>query len=280
MSAESDVSIRDIWTKDVLTKEILERGTFQRDISIDDSLDERLKNTEKPAVTVHDLTVAYDGKPVLWGIDLSIPSGKLAAVIGPNGAGKTTLIKAMLGLMKPISGAVEFRQSSDIAYVPQSSKLDWDFPATVLDVAVMGRYGNLGLLKRPGRAERLMAIEALEKLGLSEFSNRQIGCLSGGQQQRVLLARALLQQADIYLMDEPFKGVDVQTEKVIVKHLKQLASQGKTVIVVHHDLSTVREYFDWATLINMRVVDNGPVKQVFNQQNLVRLYGGKLQVAL
>ncbi len=234
------------------------------------------------AVEVHDLTVAYDVKPVLWDIDLEIPAGSLAAVVGPNGAGKTTLIKAMPGLLKPVSGAVRFGGISDekhrknhIAYVPQSSSVDWDFPATALDVVMMGRYGHLGWLRRPGKAERQMAYETLEKVGMREFAARQISQLSGGQQQRVFLARALIQQADIYFMDEPFKGVDAQTEKSIVQLLKELKSQGKTVIVVHHDLQTVADYFDWVTLINLRVVANGPVEEVFHENNLSRAYGGR-----
>lgn len=234
------------------------------------------------AVEVHDLTVAYDVKPVLWDIDLEIPSGKLAAVVGPNGAGKTTLIKAMLGLLKPVSGAVHFADIPDekhpknrIAYVPQSGSVDWDFPATALDVVMMGRYGHLGWFRRPGKAERQMAYETLEKVGMRDFASRQISQLSGGQQQRVFLARALIQQADIYFMDEPFKGVDAQTEKSIVRLLKELKSQGKTVIVVHHDLQTVADYFDWVTLINLRVVANGPVEEVFHEKNLSMAYGGR-----
>ncbi len=234
------------------------------------------------AVEVHDLTVAYDVKPVLWDIDLEIPSGKLAAVVGPNGAGKTTLIKAMLGLLKPVSGAVRFGNIPDekhrknrIAYVPQSGSVDWDFPATALDVVMMGRYGHLGWFRRPGKIERQMAYDTLEKVGMRDFASRQISQLSGGQQQRVFLARALIQQADIYFMDEPFKGVDAQTEKSIVRLLKELKRQGKTVIVVHHDLQTVADYFDWVTLINLRVVANGPVEAVFHEKNLSMAYGGR-----
>lgn len=232
------------------------------------------------AVRVHDLTVAYDIKPVLWDIDLSIPKGKLAAVVGPNGAGKTTLIKAMLGLIKPVSGGVDFsgrehsKGKKDIAYVPQSGSVDWDFPATVLDVVMMGRYGHLGWFKRPGKAEKQMALDTLEKVGMSAYANRQISQLSGGQQQRVFLARALIQQAEIYFMDEPFKGVDAQTERSIVELLKELKRQGKTVVVVHHDLQTVAEYFDWVTLINLRIVANGPVNDVFHEDNLRLAYGG------
>ena len=235
-------------------------------------------------IEVHDLTVAYDAKPVLWDIDLEIPAGRLAAIVGPNGAGKTTLIKAMLGLIKPVSGAVHFKMLPEktfhnrIAYVPQSGSVDWDFPATVLDVVMMGRYGHLGWFRRPGRAEKQMALETLQKVGMQDYAGRQISQLSGGQQQRVFLARALIQQAEIYFMDEPFKGVDAQTEKSIISLLKELKSQGKTVIVVHHDLQTVPEYFDWVTLINLRVVANGPVEEVFTQENLKRAYGSGKQL--
>ena len=230
-------------------------------------------------IEVHDLTVAYDAKPVLWDIDLNIPRGKLMAIVGPNGAGKTTLIRSMLGLIKPVTGAVHFVMLPDkkprnrIAYVPQSGSVDWDFPATVLDVVMMGRYGHLGWFKRPGKAEKQMALETLRKVGMEEYASRQISQLSGGQQQRVFLARALIQQAEIYFMDEPFKGVDAQTEKSIVALLKELKNQGKTVIVVHHDLRTVKDYFDWVTLINLRVVAMGPVEEVFTDENLRKTYG-------
>ena len=236
---------------------------------------------EHSIIEVHDLTVAYDAKPVLWDIDLEIPKGKLMAVVGPNGAGKTTLIKSMLGLIKPVSGAVHFKMLPDkkfhnhIAYVPQSGSVDWDFPATVLDIVMMGRYGHLGWFKRPGKAEKQMAMETLKKVGMEEYASRQISQLSGGQQQRVFLARALVQEADIYFMDEPFKGVDAQTEKSIVALLKELKCQGKTVIVVHHDLQTVPEYFDWVTLINLKVIASGPVEEVFNEENLTAAYGSR-----
>lgn len=239
--------------------------------------------TEKQdyAVKVSDLTVAYDTKPVLWDIDLEIPTGKLVAVIGPNGAGKTTLLKAMLGLLKPISGTVHFsggikttgnQINKVIGYVPQSESVDWDFPATVLDIVLMGRYGHLGWFKRAKKADQDLAMEMLKKVNMEAFSHRQIAELSGGQQQRVFLARALVQQADIYFMDEPFKGVDVRTERTIVDLLKDLKDSGKTVVVVHHDLDTVADYFDWVTLINMQVIACGPVDKVFNEENLCKTY--------
>ena len=233
------------------------------------------------AVKVEDLTVAYDAKPVLWDIDLKIPQGTLMAIVGPNGAGKTTLIKTMLGLMKPVTGAVEFfpdskepagKQKNRIGYVPQSGSVDWDFPATVLDVVLMGCYGRLGWLRRPKRSDAELALQTLEKVGMREYATRQISQLSGGQQQRVFLARALIQQADLYFMDEPFKGVDVQTEKAIIQLLKELKDQGKTVIVVHHDLQTVSDYFDWVTLINLRVIACGRVDEAFNEENLKKAY--------
>ncbi|KEZ90779.1 metal ABC transporter ATP-binding protein [Lacrimispora celerecrescens] len=232
------------------------------------------------AVEVEDLTVAYDAKPVLWDIDLKIPKGKLMAVVGPNGAGKTTLIKAMLGLLKPVTGAVRFLDGNDdirtlknrIGYVPQSGSVDWDFPATVQDVVLMGCYGKLGWIRRPGKPDVELAIQMLAKVGMQEYASRQISQLSGGQQQRVFLARALAQEAEVYFMDEPFKGVDAQTERAIVALLKELKEQNKTVVVVHHDLQTVPDYFDWVTLINLRVVACGPVEEVFHENNLKKTY--------
>ena len=230
------------------------------------------------ALKVRDLTVAYDSKPVLWDIDLDIPTGKLVAVVGPNGAGKTTLIKAVLGLIKPVSGTVEFSSlntskiTNKIAYVPQSGSVDWDFPATVLDIVMMGRYGHLGWFRRPKKAEREMALNTLETVGMRDYANRQISQLSGGQQQRVFLARALIQEAEIYFMDEPLKGVDAQTEKSIIKLLKELKNQGKTVIVVHHDLQTVKDYFDWVTLINLRIIKNGEAEETFTEENIASTY--------
>lgn len=232
------------------------------------------------AVEVEDLTVAYDIKPVLWDIDLKIPKGKLMAVVGPNGAGKSTLIKAMLGLLKPVSGSVRFlHEGSDvpvlksrIGYVPQSGSVDWDFPATVRDVVLMGCYGKLGWIRRPRKADIELTNQMLAKVGMKEYASRQISQLSGGQQQRVFLARALVQEAEIYFMDEPFKGVDAQTERAIVSLLKELKEQGKTVVVVHHDLQTVPDYFDWVTLINLQVISSGPVDEVFHEENLKKTY--------
>jgi manganese/zinc/iron transport system ATP- binding protein len=240
------------------------------------------RSTKVKALTIEDLTVAYREKPVLWDIDLEVPAGVLMAVVGPNGAGKTTLIKTVMEIIKPVAGKISVfdRSYSEnrrlVAYVPQRSSVDWDFPTTVLDVVIMGRYGVLGLLRRPGRDERDLSIAALEKVDMSDFADRQISQLSGGQQQRVFLARALVQEADIYLMDEPFQGVDAVTERAIVSLLKELRQQGKTVIVVHHDLQTVPEYFDWVTLLNVRKIASGPVKDVFTDQYLRQAYGGKV----
>jgi manganese/zinc/iron transport system ATP- binding protein len=234
------------------------------------------------ALEIHDLTVAFDRKPVLWNIDLSIPQGKLVGIIGPNGAGKSTLIKAVMGLLPLSSGYVKiFDQAMDavrsrISYVPQRESVDWDFPASVLDVVMMGRYGKLGLFKRPRKADRDVAMDCLRQVGMDAYSSRQISQLSGGQQQRTFLARALAQQADLYFLDEPFAGVDAATEKTIIELLQEMARQNKTVIVVHHDLQSVTDYFDWVILLNTRLIANGPTESAFTSQNLQDAYGGKL----
>jgi manganese/zinc/iron transport system ATP- binding protein len=232
------------------------------------------------AIEVTDLTVAYGEKPVLWDIDLSVPPGTLMAVVGPNGAGKTTLIKAILGLIPAAAGQVliygkPYEEQRDlVGYVPQRGSVDWDFPTSVLDVVTMGRYGALGWFRRPGKQQRSQALEALEKVGMVDYADRQISQLSGGQQQRTFLARALVQDARVYFMDEPFQGVDATTERAIITLLKELRAAGKTVVVVHHDLQTVQEYFDWVTLLNVRRVASGPVDEVFTEENLRLTYGG------
>ncbi|MFA5693095.1 MAG: metal ABC transporter ATP-binding protein [Acholeplasmataceae bacterium] len=229
-------------------------------------------------IVVEDLTVAYDLTPVLWDIDIKIPKGVLMAIIGPNGAGKTTLIKSMIGLLKPISGEILFdnktykEMTKKIAYVPQKGTVDWDFPTNVFDVVLMGRYGHLGWFLRPSKKDKKIANDALIKVGMESFKDRQISELSGGQQQRVFLARALAEEADIYLMDEPFQGVDIKTEEAIITLLKELKSLGKTVVVVHHDLNTVKSYFDYATLINMKVIAHGKVSDIFNEENISKTY--------
>ena len=236
--------------------------------------------SDTPAIEVTDLTVAYGATPVLWDVDLTVPPGVLMAIVGPNGAGKTTLIKAILELVRPAAGRVlvhgrpHQEQRRLVAYVPQRRTVDWDFPTNVLDVVLMGRYGALGWLRRPGRRDRGLALEALEQVGMVELADRQISQLSGGQQQRVFLARALVQDAPVYLMDEPFQGVDATTERAIVGLLRRLRAEGRTVVCVHHDLPTVAEYFDWATLLNVRRIASGPVAEVFNEENLRLTYGG------
>ncbi len=237
-----------------------------------------------PPVEIHDMTVAYHRKPVLWDVDIILPERKLIAVVGPNGAGKSTLIKAALGLVPLASGKVEIygqpyaRQRHLVGYVPQRESVDWDFPVTVFDVVLMGTYGRLGWIRRPGPRERQQAREALAQVALESLAERQIRQLSGGQQQRVFLARALVQDAQIYFMDEPFAGVDAATEQAIVALLKQLRERGKTVIVVHHDLQTVRQYFDYVVLLNMRLVDAGPTETTFTNENLQKTFGGRLTI--
>ncbi|MDE0637115.1 MAG: metal ABC transporter ATP-binding protein [Candidatus Poribacteria bacterium] len=234
------------------------------------------------AIQVTDLTVAYRETPVLWDIDLDVPPGVLLAIVGPNGAGKTTLIKAILGLVRPAAGNILIynkpydAQRRIVGYVPQRGSVDWDFPTSVLDVVMMGRYGALGWIKRPGKQERELAMNALERVGMEKYTNRQISQLSGGQQQRVFLARALVQDATVYLMDEPFQGVDATTERAIVTLLQELRENGKTVVVVHHDLQTVTDYFDWVTLLNIRRIASGPVDETFTPENLRETYGGRI----
>jgi manganese/zinc/iron transport system ATP- binding protein len=233
-------------------------------------------------LSVHDMTVAYHRKAVIWDIDYDAPRGKLVAIVGPNGAGKSTLIKAVLDLVPKVSGEVTifgrpYRASRErVAYVPQRESVDWDFPVHALDVVAMGLYRQIGWFLPVTRRYRARGLEALHRVGMADFAYRQISQLSGGQQQRVFLARALVQNADLYLMDEPFAGVDASTERAIVELLRELRGQGKTALVVHHDLQTVPEYFDEVMLINMRLVASGPVREVFTSENLRKTYGGKL----
>lgn len=234
------------------------------------------------AVEVHDLTVSYNRRPVLWNIDFVIPPGSMAGIMGPNGSGKTTLIKSILGLVPVGSGWVKIdgqpvqNVRQRISYVPQRNSVDWDFPASVFDVVLMGRYGKLGLFKRPGKADRAAAHDALQQVGMEALANRQIAQLSGGQQQRVFLARAIVQNADLYFLDEPFAGVDMATESQIIQLLIQMKAQGKTIVVVHHDLRTAPQYFDWMVLLNQRLVSHGPLEQVFTEKYLQEAYGGRL----
>ncbi len=235
------------------------------------------------AVEIISLTVAYQEQPVLWDINLSIPKGVIHGIIGPNGAGKSTLIKAILGIVRPIAGQIKVfgedykKQRKHVAYVPQRTSVDWDFPSDVLDVVLMGSYGQLGWVRRPGKKEKRIAIEALDKLGLTDLAHRQISELSGGQQQRTFLARSLVQNPDIYLMDEPFAGIDAKTEKTIISFMKELRDQGKTLIVVHHDLQTVKEYFDWLTFLNVDIIAHGPTQEVFSDSTIEQTYGGQVQ---
>jgi len=234
------------------------------------------------AIDAEDITIAYHDKPVVWDVDLQVPAGIMMAVIGPNGAGKSTLLKGLLGLIPLTAGQVSVfgepyaKMRKLVGYVPQRTAVDWDFPTTVLDVTLMGTYGRLGWIRRPGKEQVFSAMEALEKVAMKDFATRQISQLSGGQQQRVFLARALTQGAEIYLMDEPFQGVDAATERAIIALLKELKNSGKTVVAVHHDLQTVSEYFDWVTLLNVRRIAGGPVEDSFTQENLRKAYGGRL----
>lgn len=241
-----------------------------------------IEHVENPVLEVHDLTVSYNKKPVLWGIDLTLPAGILVGIIGPNGAGKSTLIKSIMGLISASSGYVRiFNQELEairdrVSYVPQRESVDWDFPASVMDVVLMGRYGKLGLFKRPRKADYEVAEDCLRKVGMEGFKDRQISQLSGGQQQRVFLARALAQEADLYFMDEPFAGVDAATEKAIINILREMTQRGKTVVVVHHDLQSANRYFNWVILLNMRLIASGPTEKIFTQEMLQETYGGKL----
>lgn len=233
-------------------------------------------------VELDNVTVAYHKRPVLQDISLQVPEGKLIGIIGPNGAGKSTLIKTILGLVPRASGDISIYgkdykdQRTRIGYVPQRGSVDWDFPTSALDVVLMGRYGRIGLLKRPKKADVEMAKAALAKVGMLDYANRQISQLSGGQQQRVFLARALCQNADIYFMDEPFAGVDAATERAIMTLLAELKEKGKTVLVVHHDLQTAEDYFDWILLLHLRKIAFGPAENVFTIENLQKTYGGRL----
>lgn len=233
---------------------------------------------------IHDLTVAYTKRPVLYGIDLEVPRGSIVGIIGPNGAGKSTLIKSIMGLLPSASGWVKvfgkpFGQAvTRVGYVPQRESVDWDFPVNALDVVLMGRYGRLGPFKRPSKADKEIAMACLEKVKMTPYANRQISNLSGGQQQRVFLARALAQESDLYLMDEPFVGVDATTEMAIIEILRELQAQGKTLMVVHHDLTTAPDYFDRILLLNMRVVAYGKTEDVFTFENLQTAYGGRLSI--
>lgn len=241
------------------------------------------QNKNQPApLTIKGLSVAYQKKPVLRNVSFEVTEGELVGVIGPNGAGKSTLMKAALGLIPSIGGEVLVygksykQQRKMIGYVPQRESVDWDFPTNALDVVLMGRYGHLGWFRRPSAKDKAIAVECLNKVGMADYAGRQISQLSGGQQQRVFLARALAQDAKLYFMDEPFAGVDAATEKAIITLLQELKLQGKTVIVVHHDLATVQDYFDSVLLLNVELQAFGKTEQTFTQEKLQRTYGGRL----
>lgn len=235
-----------------------------------------------PALEIHSLTMAYNERPVLWDVDFSIPTGSLNGIIGPNGSGKTTLLKGAIGLVEPLSGWVKFfGQPLDdvrhrVAYVPQRQSVDWNFPFTVLDVCLMGRYAPGGWFRRASRADRELAMHCLEQTGMQSFARRQIAQLSGGQQQRVFLARALAQESELYLLDEPFAGVDAASEESIIGLLRNLRNAGKTVVIVHHDLQSAAAYFDNIAMINTRLVAFGPAQTVLSAENLAKAYGAQL----
>lgn len=233
-----------------------------------------------PLLEVEHLSVSYDTTTILWDLQFTLPAGgKSIGILGPNGAGKSTLLKAVLGLVRPLAGTVSFfGQSLDavrsrVAYVPQRASIDWDFPISAEDLVLMGRYRKLGLLKWARKADRRAAREALAMVGMEGFAHKSIGQLSGGQQQRLFIARALLQEADLYLMDEPFAGIDHTTEQAIVQIFESLKQQGKSLLIVHHDLSTVAEYFDWTILLNTCLIACGPTSTVFSKENISRTYG-------
>lgn len=232
-------------------------------------------------VEVEDLTMAYHDKPVLWDNDVDIIKGSRTAIIGPNGAGKSTLLKGILGLKKTLSGSVLIMNKplkevkKEIAYIPQANSVNWDFPTTVMDVTLMGRYVHLGWIKRPRKEDYEKAEEALKTIGMHEYKDRQISELSGGQRQRVFIARAIAQDAQIYFMDEPLAGVDKKTEKIIMEFLKKSQREGKTSVVVHHDLKTLPEYFDHVIILNKKVVAQGPVSTTFTRENLEVAFGGE-----
>lgn len=240
------------------------------------------QSLQQSVLEAHDLTVSYGKGSVLYGIDFKLQSHRLVGVLGPNGAGKSTLMKAIMGTLKPTSGWVKIfglpphQALRHIGYVPQREAIDWDFPISVMEVVLMGRYGHVGIGHSLRRMDHEVAEEALEKVGLTSFKNRPIGNLSGGQQQRVFLARALAQEADLYLMDEPFAGVDAATESMFMGVLQELKKEGKTLMIVHHDLATAKEYFDEVLLLNMRLIAHGPTETTFTPELLQKTYGGRL----
>jgi manganese/zinc/iron transport system ATP- binding protein len=237
---------------------------------------------ETSALAIRGLTVGYGGKVALLSVDATVPAARMVGILGPNGAGKSTLLKAALGIVPRLSGHITVFGTAmpealrRIAYVPQRASVDWDFPALVIDVVMMGLWRQLGLLRLAGRRHRARALACLDRVGMADFAQRQIGELSGGQQQRVFIARALAQDADLYLLDEPLAGVDAATERTVIAVLRGLRAEGRTVVCVHHDLSTVAEYFDHVLMLNVRRIAEGPVATAFTAANLQATYGGRL----
>jgi manganese/zinc/iron transport system ATP- binding protein len=227
------------------------------------------------ALEIEGLTVSYRATPALWQVDASFPPGTLSAIVGPNGAGKSTLLKAVLGLVPKDAGTVTVA-GGDLAYVPQAESVDWDFPITVAEVVAMGRYRAAGWFRRIGRADRAIAAECLERVGMSAFARRQIGRLSGGQRQRVFLARALAQQAEVLIMDEPFAGIDARTQADLLELLQERSAEGGSTVVVHHDLGQVRGAFEWVLLLNVRALGCGPVADVLTEDRIRAAYGAGL----
>lgn len=254
-------------------------------IALVTSQDTDLATRAASPLAVRGMTVSYGQTPAIFSVDMTLRAGAMTAIVGPNGAGKSTLLKAALGVITPLAGSVTVfgepmaEMRDRIAYVPQRASVDWDFPVRVIDVVMMGMYRKLGLLGRVLGQHKALARDCLDRVGMADFAHRQIGQLSGGQQQRVFLARALAQEADIYVLDEPFAGVDAATEKAIIAVLQGLRDEGKTVLAVHHDLATVPDYFDDVLLLNTQVVAAGPVAEAFTESNLQSAYGGRLTTA-
>lgn len=229
-------------------------------------------------ITIKNLSVTYDIKPVLWDINITFKQGDLVCIVGPNGAGKTTLIKTLINLIKPVTGEILFdnlkykKVSKEIAYVPQKETVDWSFPITVFEAVMMGRYGLLGWFKRPSLIDKEKVNNCLEELNITNLKNKSIQELSGGQQQRVFLARALAQEASVYVLDEPFQGIDKKTEEKIISILKKLSKEGKIVICVHHDLNTVKSYFDKCLLVNQKVIGYSDVDKIFTKEIIEKTY--------
>ncbi len=238
----------------------------------------------KTAVEIHDMSVVYNKKPVLWDIDIHFPQGQLIGILGPNGVGKSTLLKAMMNIVPKSSGYVKFfgqpleKMRKHISYIPQRQSVDWEFPANVYDIVMMGRYPHMGIFKRPNANDKKIVYQALQQVDMLPFAQRQIGALSGGQQQRIFIARALAQEANIYFLDEPLAGVDASSSTLILSLLKKIVANNKTVIMIHHSLETIEEYFDYVVLLNMYIRAVGPTKKVLTPTLLQETYGSQLNI--